>query len=228
MSKQDIRHGISKAIPVVLGYVPLGFAFGVLARGAGLSILQVAAMSILVFAGSGQFIAVAMLQAGAGIGSIVMTTFVVNLRLLLFSASLAPYLKKFSGPKLALLSYELTDEDYAVSMGEFADAKSEPDFMWGLFPSCHLGWVISTVLGAAVGNLIPNPGAFGLDYALPAMFICLLIFQLRDKLAYLTAVLAAVLSIGIFLVLPGRWNIIIATVIAASVGTGVEKWLKSI
>ena len=90
-------------------------------------------------------------------------------------------------------------------MGEFAEDKQNAGFVWGLFPASHLAWPLSSVLGAVVGNLIPDPETFGLNYALSAMFICLLIFQLKDRAANLTALVAAVLGIGIYLILPGRW-----------------------
>jgi 4-azaleucine resistance transporter AzlC len=225
--RHDLRQGIAAAMPVVLGYLPLGFAFGVLARGAGLSVLEVFAMSLLVYAGSAQFIAVGLLSTGAGGWTIVVTTFLVNLRHLLMSASLTPYLRKVPVLRAGVLAYELTDESYAVAMGHFARHEPKEGFLWGLFPTCQLGWIISTVLGAWVGNLIPNPEAFGLDYALTAMFICLLIFQLRDKSSYLSAVLAGGLALLIYIWLPGRWNIIIATVLAATIGVVVEQWKKS-
>lgn len=228
MSRRLIRQGIGTAIPVALGYLPLGFAFGVLARGAGLGIAEVLAMSTLVYAGSGQFIAVGLLQAGAGVWSIVITTFLVNLRHLLMGASLVPYLKGIPAGRLAVLAYEITDESYAMSIGHFVKNEPEEKFLWGLFPTCHLSWIASTVLGAWAGNLIPHPEKFGLDYALTAMFICLLVFQLKDKTTLLAAILAAVLALGIYMVMPGRWNIIIATLVAAAVGVGVEQWKKSI
>lgn len=228
MEKHAIRYGLTKAVPVILGYLPIGLAFGVLAKEAGLNVSQVFFMSLFVFAGSSQFIAVAMLKVGADMWSIIATTFIVNLRQLLYSASLAPYLKGLKQTALAFLSYELTDESYAVAMGEFSDEKTNSGFLWGLFPSAHLAWILSTVVGAVVGNLIPNPAEFGLDYALTAMFICLLIFQLKDRITNFTALLAAILGIGIYLIMPGRWNIIIATIVAATVGVRVEKWQKSI
>lgn len=227
MKKQAIRYGITKAMPVVLGYIPLGLALGVLAREAGLTAVEVFFMSLLVYAGSAQFIAVAMLKAGAGVWSIIVTTFIVNLRHLLFSASLSPFVKGFSGSRLALLSSQLTDESYAIAMGEFTENKKNPEFLWGLFPANHLAWTLSTVVGAVVGDLIPNPAAFGLDYALTAMFICLLSFQLKDNITFLTALVAAVLAIGIYMVMPGPWNIILATLAAATIGVGVEQWIKS-
>ena len=91
MEKHDIRYGLTKAVPVILGYMPIGLAFGVLAREAGLNLTQVFLMSLLVFAGSSQFISVAMLKAGADMWSIIATTFIVNLRHLLFSASISTF-----------------------------------------------------------------------------------------------------------------------------------------
>ena len=228
MSRNLFRQGIAAGMPVVLGYLPLGFAFGVLARGAGLNVLHVFAMSLLVYAGSAQFIGVGLIAAGAGAWSIIITTFLVNLRHLLMSASLVPFLKNIPVARLAALSYELTDESYAMAMGHFSSNEPREEWVRGLFITCQLGWIASTVLGAWVGNLIPNPEAFGLDYALTAMFICLLVFQLRDKLAYLAALLAGALGLWIYMVIPGRWNIIIASVVAATVGVGVQRWKKLI
>lgn len=88
-----LKDGLRAAWPICLGYVPIGLAFGVLAQKAGLSPLAVGVMSALVFAGSAQFIAVAMLGAGAGIASIIATTFAVNLRHLLMSSALSVYLR---------------------------------------------------------------------------------------------------------------------------------------
>lgn len=207
----------------MLGYVPLGFAMGVLAHGAGLGIGEVLAMSVLVYAGSAQFIAVGLFQAGAGAWSIVITTFLINSRLMLMSASLVPYLRKIPAGRLAALSYEITDESYAVSLGHFAGYEPEEKYLWGLFPACHLSWIVSTVLGAWVGNLIPHPEAFGLDYALTAMFICLLVFQLKDALTYFTAIVSGALALVIYVLVPGRWNLIIATVIAATVGVALQQ-----
>ncbi len=227
MTRHLVRQGISSAVPVVLGYLPLGFAFGVLAHSAGLSIPEIFAMSLLVYAGSAQFIAIALLQSGAGFLTIVVTTFLVNLRHLLFSASLAPFLKRVRVGRLAVLAYQITDESFAVALGHFTQHEAEEKFLWGLFPSCQLGWTLSTVLGAWAGNLIPHPEAFGLDYALTAMFICLLVFQLQDRITYLAALTGGVLALAIYVWLPGRWNIILATVVAATLGVGVEQWKKS-
>ena len=118
-AKEQWLAGAGKALPVVLGYLPLGFAYGALASLAGISLPYIVLMSLLVFAGSGQFIAVNMYAAGAGSLSIIATVFLVNLRHLLMSASLSPYLQKFPRQSLPLVAFGLTDENYALACGEF-------------------------------------------------------------------------------------------------------------
>ena len=112
-------------------------------------------MSLLVYAGSAQFISIAMFKSGADTWSIIANTFIVNLRHLLFSAYISTFLEGISQSKLTLLSYELTDERYAIAMGEFTKEKRSPGFFWGLFPANQLAWIIGTVIGALVGDLIP-------------------------------------------------------------------------
>ena len=108
------RRGLAQAAPVVLGYVPIGFAYGVLARESGLSMRETVLMSLIVYAGASQFIAAGLFAAGAPPLSIVVTTFVVNIRHALLSASLAPYLRHWRPPALAAFAYHLTDETFAV------------------------------------------------------------------------------------------------------------------
>lgn len=104
------------ALPIVFGYVPIGLAFGALARQIGLSLWQIGLMSALVYAGSSQFIAVSLLGAGAGLLTIIVTTFLVNLRHLLMSSALSPYLPRLNGHFLALLAFGVTDETFALNI----------------------------------------------------------------------------------------------------------------
>ncbi len=106
--------GLRLAFPVVVGYIPVGFAFGVLAQKFGLSTFNALAMSVLVYAGSSQYIAIGLLAASAPWLSVVFTTFVVNLRMMLMSAALSPFLHGWSKPELALFAQQLTDETFAV------------------------------------------------------------------------------------------------------------------
>ena len=117
--KHILRQGVTVAWPICLGYFPIGLALGVLAQKAGLPWWAVAMMSVLVFAGSAQFICVAMLAAKATVPAIILTTFVVNLRHVLMSSALAVHLQGVSRRFLALYSYGVTDESFAVNMTRF-------------------------------------------------------------------------------------------------------------
>lgn len=222
----DYRKGVKGAVPIVLGYLPIGFAFGVLAIQQGLTVPDIFLMSLFVYAGSAQFIAAAMLATGADAASIIMTTFLVNLRHLLMSASLSPYLKHIPSPIQALLSYGLTDETYAVGITAVRQETLSARYFAGLHITSQAGWIISTVVGGMMGNLIPDPTRLGIDFALSAMFIGLLLMQIKDKKDILVAACAGGISLLLAMGFQGNWNIIIATVVAATIGVSVELWRK--
>ncbi len=212
-----IKDGVIGAWPICLGYAPIGLAFGVIAQKAGLSPLEIGLMSLLVFAGSAQFIGVSMLSAGAGFVPIVITTFMVNLRHLLMSSSLAVYLKGINRGWLSLFAYGVTDESFAINLTRFRD--SEWDWRRALIlnHTANGAWIVSTVIGGYGGQFIPA-GAFGIDYALIGMFLCLLVFQLRGILYVIIAAIEGVLAVLFALIIPGNSYIVIASVIAATVG----------
>ena len=210
------------AWPVCLGYIPIGLAFGVIAQKAGLRPLEILLMSLFVYAGSAQFIAAAMIGAGAGFWPVVLTTFSVNLRHLLMSSSLSLHLRGLPAPWSVIFAYGVTDESFAVNMTRFRQGS------WGWRESlavnhlANLTWIISTVAGGIGGELIPA-GAFGLDYALVAMFVCLLVFQLRERIHVLVAAVSGLLAVILSFLLPGNYYILAASVAAACAGLGFRK-----
>ncbi|MBW1723414.1 MAG: AzlC family ABC transporter permease [Deltaproteobacteria bacterium] len=220
--KHILARGIKASWPICLGYIPIGLAFGVLAQKAGLSPLEIGLMSLFVFAGSSQFIAVSMMGSGAGFLAIVLTTFSVNLRHLLMSSSLARYLGHPGRRWVSLFAYGVTDESFAVNLTKFL----EGDWHWRealvLNHTANLAWIGSTVLGGVGGRFIPE-GAFGIDYALTAMFLCLLVFQLRGKLFVLTAILSGVFSVVLALRIPGNSHIVIASMLSAALGVLLKR-----
>jgi len=217
IQRNILRQGATAAWPICLGYFPIGLALGVLAQQAGLPWWAVAMMSAIVFAGSAQFICIAMLAADVSIPSIILTTFFVNLRHLLMSSALAVHLAGVSRRFLALYSYGVTDESFAVNMTRFRAGG------WGRWQALtvnHLAnsaWILSTTTGALVGQFVPQ-GAFGIDYALTGMFICLLVFQLQGRIYLLTGLLAAVISVGWYLLIPGDSYIVGSSMSAATFG----------
>ena len=148
----------------------------------------------------------------------------VNLRHVLMSSALAVYLRTARRGLLALYAYGVTDESFAVNLPRF-NARS-----WSLSRALvvnhatNLTWFISSVLGGISGRLIPE-GAFGIDYALIAMFICLLIYQIKKLIHLLTALIAGLTAVGLALMIPGNTYIVIASIVAATVGVIIQRKL---
>ncbi|MFZ4859149.1 MAG: AzlC family ABC transporter permease [Desulfuromonadaceae bacterium] len=223
--ESNIRRGLSAAWPICLGYFPIGLSLGVLAQKGGLVPWQMAAMSILVFAGGSQFIAVAMIGVGASPLAIVSTTFMVNLRHLLMSSALSVHFPGVSRRFLALFAYGLTDESFAVNMTRFNQGDWHYYSALTLNHAANATWIVSTVAGVYLGQLVP-PGAAGVDYALTGMFICLLVFQLRSAIFVATALTAAVCSLLAYLWLPGNAYVIVASCLAATLGLILKRLLR--
>jgi len=221
-----VRAGLAAAWPICLGYFPIGLSLGVLAQKGGLAPWQMAAMSLLVFAGGAQFIAVAMLATGASALAIVSTVFMVNLRHLLMSSALAVHFPGVSRRFLALFAYGLTDESFAVNLTRFNQGGWNRFSALTLNHAANATWVVSTVAGVYLGQLVP-PGAAGVDYALTGMFLCLLAFQISSPIFTATALLAAVLSLLTYLWLPGNAYVLVASSLAATAGLALKRaWRK--
>lgn len=226
MTYGNFINGMKKSVPVVLGYIPIGTAFGILANQQGLSTFEIFLMSSTVYAGASQFIAAAMIASGVNAASIIFTVFLVNLRHLLMSASLSPYFRKVPSIIQAILSFGLTDETYAVDITHIKEDMPSASFFAGLHATCYATWVLSTVIGGMLGNLIPDPTRWGMDYALSAMFIALLCIHINDRGDVLVAVCSAAFSLLITAMSGGSWNVIISTILAATIGVSAELWNK--
>lgn len=218
----SLSQGLLAIWPICVGYVPLGLAMGVLGEKAGLSPIQICFMSLCVFAGSGQFIAVSMITAGASVPAIVLTTFIVNLRHLLMSSSLAVHFQGACRKKITILSYGIVDETFAVNLNQLKNGPWDIDKAIVTSYAAFFSWVASTTAGGFCGRFIPE-NAFGLDYALTAMFISLLIFQLNGPIFVVTALIAGASAVALSLVIPGNAYIIIATLFAATAGVALKK-----
>ncbi|BET59079.1 AzlC family ABC transporter permease [Geobacter sp. 60473] len=221
-SRGVVRDGLGAAWPICLGYAPIGLALGVLAQKAGLGPLDTGIMSVLVFAGGSQFIAVAMIKSGAALAAIVATTFMVNLRHALMTSALAVPLQGVRRRFLALFAYGVTDESFAVNMARF---RADGWDRWRALvvnQTANLTWILSTIAGAYAGEFVPA-GALGIDYALTAMFICLLIFQLRSRFYAIVAAFSGLVATALYVTIPGNSHIVIAAVTAATAGYAVRR-----
>lgn len=220
--KNFILQGFMAVWPICLGYIPLGIAMGVLGQKAMLSPLQVLAMSLMVFAGSGQFIAVSMISAGAFIPSIIATVFMINLRHLLMSSSLCVYMKNVKPFKLTLLSLGIVDETFAVNIEKLKKGNWGPRRAIAVNFFAYSAWALSTFTGCYFGEFIPE-GSFGIDYALSAMFICLLIFQLNGSIYFFTGIISGIIAVFLAMTIKGNSYIVISSIIAASIGVIIKK-----
>lgn len=224
-TRSDIVQGVVAAWPICLGYIPLGFAFGVLAQKAGLNPIEIGLMSLLVFAGSSQFVAISMLSSGATILPIVVTTFMINLRHFLMSSSLAIYLGRAKRRILSLFAYGVTDESFAVNLSKFKHGNWNIKRGLVVNHAPNVTWITSTVIGGYSGQFIPAKG-FGIDYALIAMFICLLVYQLKGRKYVITAVIAGTSAVILAIVVPGNSYIVLAAIFAATLGVLCRRWIK--
>lgn len=228
-AKGDFLQGIKDCIPTLLGYLSIGFAAGIIGKTAGLSAAEIALMSILLYAGSAQFIMAGMVAAGHSAAVIILTVFFVNLRHLLLSAALSPYFRHLSPFKNMLIGSLLTDETFGVAMGQTANREAISEkWMHGLNLAAYVNWIIANLAGAFLGQWIAQPEQYGLDFALPAMFIGLLVLQMisRGQLAVdiSVAVFAVLVVIGIGGVSSGSMGIIAATIAGATLGMVIERW----
>ena len=218
--------GVHQALPIVLGYIPVGFAYGVLAQKSGLGLFNGVAMSVIVFAGSAQLIGAGLFGASASPFTLIFTTFVVNLRHLLMSAALAPKLKGWQKWQIALFGYELTDETFALHSMRMAKRNPPKIETFAVNITAQSSWIVGSLIGYLTGEQIADVRPVGLDFALPAMFIALLVPQVVKPVYLMMAILAAGLSVILYLLGFSQSHVIIATLIAATAGVGVEHWMK--
>jgi 4-azaleucine resistance transporter AzlC len=221
MDDGQFQEGARAALPIVLGYLPVGMAFGVLARQAGLSPFESGSMSLLVYAGASQFIAVEMLSKGMAWIPIVLTTFFINLRHLLMSSTVSLYFPGQSLRTMGLLSAQLTDESFAVAMADPSRISNRPRYLFALQMTSQLAWITGSVAGALFGSFL-HSSSYGIPFAMPALFICLLVLQLKSRIHFCVMGLACILSLFFRTYLPGNWYIVIAAVFAAVAGLGLE------
>jgi 4-azaleucine resistance transporter AzlC len=214
------RQGVRAALPVVLGYLGIGFAAGVVERAAGMSYAEILLLSTVLYAGSAQFVVTGML--GSPAAAIVLTVFFLNLRHLLLSAALAPALRAVPAWKNALLGLQLTDETFVV-----ASSRENLSAAWmaGLNLAAWSTWAVANLAGAALSAYAGDTRA--LAFALPAMFAGLLVLQMRMhsgfRIVWVVAA-AAGSALAIRELSPGPWAIVGATLLGATLGLAIERW----
>ncbi len=207
--------GAKTIAPVLLALLPFGVAFGATATESGLSALEALGMSVFIAAGAAQLAVLPLLSAGASVAVVVLTVLVVNLRMTLYSASLAPHFRRLPIGWKGLLSYLLTDQAYAATITRFDDGETEePDKRWyylGVALAIWVTWQAATMLGVFLGAWASE--GWSLDFLLPLTFIALAVPAIKDR-----ATTAAALSAGGAAVLSAALPLNFGLITAASVG----------
>ena len=220
---RDAVAGARVTAPILLGVVPFGLVAGVTAVEAGMSPGQAVAMSVVVFAGASQLAAIELIGNTAPVGVIVGTALVINLRFVMYSASVAPYFRRLSAPARWVSAYVLTDQAYAVSLAEFRDTTPEErSRLWyylGSALSLWVTWQVATAVGAVAGAAVP--AGFSLEFAVPLTFLALLVPAVEDRH---TAAVAAVSGAGgvAAAVLPFDLGIVTAGAVGVALGVALD------
>ena len=184
--------GFGAMVPLWLGLIPFGAAYAVSARAAGLTLFETQLMSLIVFSGGAQFSAAGLFAVNASPLTVVATTFLINARHLLYGVSLGQLIP-FGLRKRFLAAHLLTDEAYGVTL---LSPRRSASFFVGAGSSLYLIWNLSTLLGALLSGLVPDPAALGIDFIFPLAFLALLIPLLKSWPALTVAVFSGLLALA--------------------------------
>lgn len=223
--QQAFLAGVRACIPLAPGVLLFGMVCGAAAAGVGLTPGQSFALSWLVFAGSSQIVATQLFASGAPGWVIVLTGWIVNLRFMMYSASLAQQFRGESRGARWLAGYLLTDQAFAVTLARVLDGRRDiPWFFLGIAATLWLLWQAASLAGIFLGALVP--ARWSMDFVVALTFIGVLAPLLRDRAMAAAAVSGGLTSV--YLVLPLKLNLMAAALIGAAVGIALEKsWPKS-
>ncbi|WP_188456576.1 AzlC family ABC transporter permease [Virgibacillus oceani] len=216
-----IQRGIAVGFPIMLGYLPIAVTYGVLAKQAGMSLMELTMMSVLVFAGASQFMGANMIAVGAGTAEIIIATFVLNFRHFVMSLSFMNRIRGIGLNWKVPLSLGLTDETFAVSSLHTKEAKVEKGalFYLALILTAYFSWIFGSFLGGVLGEIIPEKLSQSMGIALYAMFIGLLVPSVKKEIKVgLIAIIAMLINALCSLFMSDGWAIVFGTVLGGLSG----------
>lgn len=180
MDRDDFLRGVRDVSPLLLGVLPFGLVAGIAAANAGLTLTQAVGMSVIVFAGTSQLAALDLLGRDAHLIVVFVTAVVINLRMMMYSASIAPHFREFAARLKAGLAYLLTDQAYALAIASYRSEESvdRVAYYLGAAATLWVVWQIATVVGVLVGTGVPD--VWGLEFAAPLVFLALLVPAMED------------------------------------------------
>ena len=209
----EFLNGVKDTVPMIIGAIPFGIIFGAIGVTSGLSVWGVLGMSLVVFAGSAQFIAAGLVSQGVGVAFIILTTAIVNLRHTLYAASLSPYMKNLAQKWLLPLGFWLTDETYAVVIGRYAQRDNSPHKHWyhlGSSIAMYSNWQLCTLIGVVAGTQLEGIADLGLDVAMAITFIGIVVPLIKTRPMLICAVVAGVVAVFAY-GLPNQSGLMVAS-----------------
>ncbi|MEN1970454.1 AzlC family ABC transporter permease [Lentibacillus sp. N15] len=228
-SMRMIRRGVAVGFPIMLGYLPIALTYGVLAKQAGLTLIELTMMSVLVFAGASQFMGANMIAVGSGAIEIIVATFVLNFRQFVMSLSFMNRFREIGLNWKVPLSLGLTDETFAVSSLHTQEAKEEKGacFYGALMLTAYSSWVVGSLLGGVLGEIIPETLSQSMGIALYAMFIGLLVPSVKKEIRVgCIAIIAMLINLLCSQFMSDGWAIVIGTVLGGLSGVFLLKEAK--
>lgn len=218
----DLYAGARTFVPVAVSIAAYGVVWGVLARGAGLSLLEVILMSGLVFAGSAQFVALdlwSVTPSSLPIGPLIVAALIINLRYLLLTATLRPLFGPQQQLRGAITMFLVSDETWALTVGEMSrGTRGTVGYLVGAGIVAYVVWMATTVTGHVLGSAIDDPTKYGLDFAFTATFLALLLGMWKGKadlVPWLVGGLAAIIAAKF---IPGSWYILVGGITGSLAG----------
>jgi 4-azaleucine resistance transporter AzlC len=226
--RQELWQGFKDTLPLIVGAIPFGIIFGVVGITNGLDPLAVMGMSLFVYAGSSQFVAVGLVGQGVGVGFIILTTLILNLRHMLYAASLAPYMARLAQKWLLPLGFWLTDETYAVVVRRYPEGDNSPYKHWyhlGSSLGMYINWQATTLLGIVAGTQLSGIASWGLDFAMVVTFIGIVTPLIVNRPALLSALVAGVVAL-VTQGLPNKLGLMLAAMAGIAAGVWAERTFK--
>lgn len=216
MNQCNAKEGLKDATPIIIGFIPIAMAFGILCKNAGITILGSLGFSMIVFAGASQFIAVNLLVAGASIGEIVLTTLLVNFRHFLYAASLSSKITKDMKKIVPIIAFGLTDEIFSIA--SLKDGKLTKEYIFVLELCAYLALAIGTAMGHILGGALPAVVQLSMGIALYALFIAILVPDMKKSKKVIVILLMSgiVNSVCLYIFkIPQGWSIIFSIVLVS-------------
>ena len=235
------RAGVKTAIPVWFAFIPIAFAMGVAAKAHGLHWGEIVLMSALVYGGPSQFAALEPLGAGKPAVHILLTTFLINIRFLPMSATLAPYFRWAKGMRLFLAAHLVSPSSFILTHLHVQKEKSSPDspvqaeilneegkyldYYFGVSTTCFVVWVAGTAFGYWAALAVPPAFNEGLRFVLPGYFACIFALEIREWFLRLVCLISLFVAVPTAVLSP-EWGWLVTSLVVATCIWGVERWMR--